>query len=103
MEINPRLILLAIVLGILFWWKMKALKLANNPVTYSDYLIKLCRITNKQPFEFFVIAGKPHNIPLYFIKNDWAKYIRNSNNMPDYVKEFLDEGKEYIDNQQILI
>lgn len=100
--INPGMIILFLVIGIVIWYKAKCLKAANEPKTYPEYLLKLCRIKNKNQYDFFVIAAEKHKLSVYIIKNDWRTYIKTGE-LPDYMIEFLDEGKEYIDNEPVLI
>lgn len=95
------IVALAVLIGVI-WFKAKCLKIANEPKTHSDYLLKLCRIENKTQYDFFVIAGEKDKISVYIVRNDWRIYIK-TRKLPTYMIDFLDEGKEYIDNQQILI
>jgi len=95
------IVALAVLIGVI-WFKAKCLKVANDPKTYPEYLLKLCRIENKTQYDFFVIAGEKDKISVYIIRNDWRTYIRTGK-LPTYMTDFLDEGKEYIDNHQILI
>lgn len=103
MTIEPYtgLIAFAIVVAGSIWLKQYLLKVVNEPEGYPEYLIKLSAITGKNQYDFFVIAGEECNIPTYLIERDWKTYI-TTRVMPTYMIDFLDEGKEYIDDIQIL-
>lgn len=89
-------IAIAICLALVFWNSKqleRCRKKADNPETYDDYLTKLCYISKKSAYDIFVIAAE--TIPKYIVDRDFRKYLETSE-VPEYVKEFLDEGKETI-------
>ncbi len=92
----------ALTIAVAIWVKRRLLKEVNNPKTYPDYLLKLSAITGKNQHDFFIIAGEECNVPTYLINRDWQIYIKTSK-MPDYLIDFLDEGKEHIDEAQVLV
>ena len=67
-----------------------------RPKGYDALLKKLCYLTKKSTYEIFEIAGERYNLPKYMIKRDFDLYLKNVDDLPDYVKEFLEEGEEYI-------
>lgn len=94
-------IVLGLVIAGAIRLKQFMLKAINEPKEYPDYLLKLSMITDKKQYDLFVIAGEECNIPVYLVKRDWETYIKTGT-MPTYMTDFLDEGKEYIDEVQIL-
>lgn len=102
MQLPPAvgILIMIAVLAATIWFKVKCLKAANEPKTYPEYLLKLSRITNKDQYEFFQIAAD--NVPKYIIDKDWKTYI-STGKLPQYVIDFLEEGKDYISSKQILM
>ncbi len=90
------------VLAAVIYYHVMCLKAVNEPKTYPEYLLKLARIADKRQFEFFQIAAEKDNIPRYIVDKDWVTYIKTGK-LPQYVIDFLEEGKDYIDSKQILI
>lgn len=67
----------------------------NNPIDYDQYLYKLTLITEKSTREIFYIAGE--GIPRYMIERDFKDYLMKQS-IPSYVTEFIDDGKEVIED-----
>jgi len=72
----------------------------NTPITYDDYLRKLCYIAEKSHSEIFKEAADRHNLPRYMVDRDFKRYLRDQT-IPNYVEEFIDEGKEIIKNAEV--
>ena len=72
----------------------------NKPVTYDDYLRKLCYLAEKSHSEIFIEAANKHNLPKYLVDRDFKHYLRTQE-IPQYVKEFIDEGKDIIKNAEV--
>jgi len=83
----------------------QAIDNANKPiVSYAGYLNKLCLMTNKSTYDIFYIAAEPHKIPKWMVEKDFSNWIKKfgaDDKMPNYVKEFLDEGKEIIEEAYV--
>lgn len=92
-------IALAFLLILILIWRNK-LKEQNahiqieDPIDYDHYLYKLTLITEKSTREIFYIAGE--GIPRYMIERDFKDYLMKQN-IPSYVTEFIDDGKEFIE------
>ena len=67
----------------------------NKPLTLNEYLWKLKQITGKSEYELFHIAAEEKGWPDYQAERHFKRYLENQT-LPDYVKEFLEDGKEYI-------
>lgn len=90
------------VLAAVIYYHVMCLKVINEPKTYPEYLLKLSVIADKRQFEFFQIAAESDNIPRYIVDKDWVTYIKTGK-LPQYVVDFLEEGKDYINSKQILL
>lgn len=96
------LFLTIIIMGIALGWRFHALHRANNPKTPVEYLTKLARVQGKPHRYYFEEAGKKDNIPSYIRERDWNEYMRTKE-LPRYMKDFLEEGKDYIDKEPYLM
>ena len=67
----------------------------NKPLTLNEYLWKLKQITGKSEYELFHIAAEEKGWPDYQVERHFKRYLENQT-LPDYVKEFLEDGREYI-------
>ena len=67
----------------------------NRTLTLQDYLWKLKQITGKSEFEIFHIAAEEKGWPKYHVERHFKRYLSDQT-LPVYVKEFLEDGKEYI-------
>ena len=96
-----KLILVIIIIAFLVYRNSEGLrriqKRLNEPRSYDDYLRKLCYLSKKSSYNIFHEASKKYNLPKYLVDRDFDKYLIDES-IPDYVKEFIDEGKEIIKN-----
>ncbi len=67
----------------------------NKPLTLNEYLWKLKQITGKSEYEIFHIAAEEKGWPDYQVERHFKRYLENQT-LPDYVKKFLEDGREYI-------
>jgi hypothetical protein len=94
--INILLIILAIIL-----WKgnLKITKdIKNNvPVSYDALLHKFSCITGLSNFDVFKLAAKEKGFAEYLAEEHFSRHIRDGADwFPQYVKDFLDDGREHI-------
>jgi hypothetical protein len=91
-----------LVFYMLFFRVFVRLKL-RNPKTYTAYLQKLALISKKHEYEFFRIAAKEFNISGDRTLEDYKRFVgkqiwgKGDEAIPHYLKVFLDEGKEKLD------
>jgi len=79
---------------------------ANSPSSYVDYLRKLCIITKKHEYDFFVLAGEDFNIRGNRVLHDYNKFLMGFGKdkfVPQYVKIFIDSGRERMDKIKVPI
>ena len=67
----------------------------NRTLTPQEYLWKLKQITGKSEYEIFQIAAEEKGWPTYHVDRHFKRYLEDQT-LPVYVKEFLEDGKEYI-------
>ena len=79
-----------------YLWASQRNLVKNKPLTLNEYLWKLKQITGKSEYELFHIAAKEKGWPEYQVERHFKRYLENQT-LPDFVKEFLEDGKEYID------
>ena len=65
--------------------------------TPAQYLWKLKQITGKSEYELFLIAAEEKGWPEYHVERHFRRYLEDEV-LPEYVKDFLEDGQEYIDN-----
>ncbi|MGD8491984.1 MAG: hypothetical protein PVI38_04035 [Desulfobacterales bacterium] len=92
--ILPVIFFLLVVLMIYLWTSQRNL-IKNRTLTPSDYLWKLKCITGKSEYEIFHIAAEEKGRPRYQVERHFKRYLEDQT-LPDYVKEFLEDGKEHI-------
>jgi len=61
----------------------------------QEYLWKLKQITGKSEYELFLIAAHEKKWPDYYVKRHFRRYLQDQT-LPDYVKEFLEDGRDFI-------
>ena len=84
-----------IVMLIVYLWASQRNLLKNKPLTLNEYLWKLKQITGKSEYELFHIAAEEKGWPEYQVERHFKRYLENQT-LPNYVKAFLEDGKEYI-------
>ena len=67
----------------------------NRALTPKEYLWKLKQISDKSEYELFHIAAEEKGWPEYQVERHFKRYLENQT-LPNYVKEFLEDGKDYI-------
>ena len=67
----------------------------KKKITLYDYLCRLKQITGKSEYEIFLIAAEEKGWPAYQVDRHFKKFL-NDQSLPVCVKEFLEDGKEYI-------
>ena len=82
------------MLGVYLWASQRNL-IKNRALTPEEYFWKLKQISDKSEYELFHIAAEEKGWPDYQVERHFKRYLENQT-LPDYVKEFLEDGKEYI-------
>ncbi len=96
--LEPGLFLLIsflLVMLLVYLWASQRNLIKIRALTPQEYLWKLKQITGKSEYELFHIAAKDKGWPEYQVERHFNRYLQNQT-LPDYVKEFLEDGKEYI-------
>lgn len=90
-------ILFLIIVALIF----SIYRTTNKCGNYDDYLTALSFKTGKSQKELFRIAADVTGINLSNnkVNQDYLSYSLNGDEIPHYVKKFLDEGKEWIDEK----
>jgi hypothetical protein len=78
-----------------YLWASQRNLIKNRALTLQEYLWKLNQITGKSEYELFHIAAQEKGWPSYQVEIHFKRYLENQA-LPDYVKDFLEDGKEYI-------
>ena len=86
---------LLIMLAVYLWASQRNL-IKNRALTPQEYLWKLKQISDKSEYELFYIAAEEKGWPDYQVERHFTRYLENQT-LPNYVIEFLEDGKEYID------
>jgi hypothetical protein len=95
-DVNILLITLFLFAGLLFYlWSSLRNLYKNKTLTYHDYLWKLKCITGKSEYELFRIAAEEKGWPGYQVDMHFKRYLKDQT-LPDYVKAFLEDGREHI-------
>ena len=89
------LISFLLVMLIVYLWTSKRNLIKNRALTPKEYLWKLKCITGKSEYEIFHIAAEEKGWPEYQVERHFKRYLEDQT-LPDYVKEFLEDGKEHI-------
>jgi hypothetical protein len=84
-----------LVMLMVYLWASKRNLIKNRAVTPQEYLWRLKDITCKSEYELFHIAAEEKGWPGYQVERHFKRYLEDQT-LPDYVKEFLEDGKEYI-------
>lgn len=84
-----------IVMLIVYLWASQRNLVKNKPLTLKEYLWKLKQISGKSEYELFRIAAEEKGWPSYQVEKHFQRYLANQS-LPEYVKEFIEDGKEYI-------
>ncbi len=89
-------VLFFLILMLIVYLRASQRNLAKiKPLTLNEYLWKLKQITGKSEYELFHIAAEEKGWPDYQVERHFKRYLENQT-LPDYVKEFLEDGREYI-------
>ena len=67
----------------------------NRALNPQEYLWKLKQISDKSEYELFHIAAEEKGWPRYQVERHFKRYLEDQT-LPDYVKKFLEDGKEHI-------
>jgi hypothetical protein len=84
-----------LVMLVVYLWASQRNLIKNRALTPQEYLWKLKQISDKSEYELFHIAAEEKGWPEYQVERHFKRYLENQT-LPDYVKEFLEDGKEYI-------
>ena len=89
------LISFLLVMLVVYLWASQRNLIKNRALTPKEYLWKLKQISNKSEYELFHIAAEEKGWPAYQVERHFKRYLENQT-LPNYVKEFLEDGKDYI-------
>ena len=89
------IIFFLIVMLIVYLWASQRNLIKIRALTPQEYLWRLKQITDKSEYEIFHIAAEEKGWPDYQVERQFKRYLENQT-LPDYVKEFLEDGREYI-------
>ncbi len=93
-QIIPIAAFLLLILMVYLWASQR--NLAKNRVSSpQEYLWKLKQITGKSEYELFHIAAREKGWPDYHVERHFKRYLEDQT-LPEYVKEFLADGQEFI-------
>ena len=84
-----------LVMLIVYLWASRRNLIRNRALTPKEYLWKFKSITDKSEYEIFHIAAEEKGWPKYQVERHFKRYLEDQT-LPDYVKEFLEDGKEHI-------
>jgi len=96
--IEPALFLVIsflLVMLVVYLWASKRNLIKFRALTPLEYLWKLKNITGKSEYELFHIAAEEKGWPEYQVERHFRRYLEDQT-LPEYVKEFLEDGKQYI-------
>jgi hypothetical protein len=96
--LEPALFLLIsflLVMLLVYLWASQRNLIKIRALTPQEYLWKLKQITGKSEYELFHIAAEEKGWPEYQVERHFKRYLENQT-LPEYLKEFLEDGKEYI-------
>jgi hypothetical protein len=68
----------------------------TKALTPLEYLWKLKQIIGKSEYDIFLIAAEEKGWPAYQAETHFKRFL-DDQSLPVYLKEFLEDGKEYID------
>ena len=92
--ITVTLFLITIVI-IYLWYSIRNLAKRKSPTPVQS-LWKLKQITGKSEYEIFHIAAEEKGWSKDQVERNFRRYLEDQF-LPNYVKEFLEDGREYID------
>jgi hypothetical protein len=84
-----------LVILMVYLWASRSNMIKNRPLTPQEYFWKLKQIIGKSEYEIFIIAAEEKGWPEYQVERHFKRYLADQT-LPVYVREFLDDGKEYI-------
>jgi hypothetical protein len=88
-------IFLIVMLMVYLWASLRNL-IRIRALDPQEYLWRLKQITGQSEYEIFHIAAGEKGWPDYQVERHFKRYLQDQT-IPAYVKEFLEDGKEYID------
>ena len=83
------------IVWLFFLWISARKARSYKPSTHLQYLWRLKEISGKSEFELFEIAAEEKGWPSYHVEAHFSQYLKDQT-LPEYVKEFLEDGKEHI-------
>jgi hypothetical protein len=84
-----------LVMIVVYLWASKRNLAKNRALKPQEYLWKLKQISDKSEHELFHIAAEEKGWPEYQVERHFRRYLEDQT-LPEYVKEFLEDGKQYI-------
>jgi hypothetical protein len=81
-----------LVMLVVYLWASQRNLIKNRALKPKEYLWKLKQISDKSEYELFHIAAKEKGWPEYLVERHFKRYLEDQT-LPDYVKEFLEDGK----------
>jgi hypothetical protein len=92
--------------GVYIWYDLRRRQRARPPDEHGEYLellVRLKHILDTSELDVFRKAADDKLGENYrFVDDDFSKYLKSEAQfLPQYVKDFLDDGKEYILNCKI--
>ena len=84
-----------LVMIVVYLWASQRNLIKNKALTPKEYLWKLKQISDKSEHELFHIAAEEKGWPEYQVERHFRRYLEDQT-LPEYVKEFLEDGKQYI-------
>ena len=85
-----------LVMLVVYLWASQRNLIKNRVLKPKEYLWKLKQISDKSEYELFHIAAEEKGWPDYQVERHFKRYLKDQT-LPDYVKEFLEDGKKYLD------
>jgi len=85
------------LIGIGIWIGNKKIEkqITNYEITYADYIYKLHLILECSEYDVFKLAAKENGVAVYVADEHFSRWVKTGE-LPGYIKEFIDEGKEHI-------
>jgi len=88
------LLYIVLVVVVTLWAKRRNL-LKNKELKPEEYLWKLKQISKKSEHELFRIAAEEKGWSDHWVEKHFRRYLEDQS-LPNYVKEFIEDGKDYI-------
>ena len=88
-------IIFLLVMLMVYLWASRRNLIKNRALTPLEYLWKLKCITGRSEYEIFHIAAEEKGWPKYQVERHFKRYLEDQT-LPDYVKQFLEDGRDHI-------